>query len=433
MNCKTAKRLTGGGGIILLAALFVLWQTEEKPSPAGLSAALVSACLFAFLCLRFISPCFDFLGAGSAAAAAKKSEKGELREIFVAALLWDVILVLAVTLVRAMAGADIGLDFWRCTDSRHYLDIAADWYLSEGSIDRLVQLVFLPGYPLAVRAVRLFVRSYVLAGMLVSALCFAGSACLLYRLLRLDMTREKALRAVVFFCIMPSSFFFAAPMSESLFMLLSLSCVYLSRRGKFIPAAVFGALACFTRSVGLALLVPLLFEFIAQRRRIRDYLALLIVPLGFAVYCYVNYAVAGDPFKFMEYQQSHWNQSFGLFFSTAAYQTDNALAALGTDSVNFFGLWLPNLLSQLFALSLMCFGAGKLRPSYTAYFAAYFFVAIGATWLLSAPRYMLVMFPLCIALSELGERKAPRYAAYALCVLLGTAYLMLFALRWQVW
>ena len=79
------------------------------------------------------------------------------------------------------------LDFWTCTDSRHYLDIARDWYLSEGSIDRLVQLVFLPGYPLLVRAVMGITGDALTAGLLASALCFAGAGVLLYRLLRLDL------------------------------------------------------------------------------------------------------------------------------------------------------------------------------------------------------------------------------------------------------
>lgn len=45
--------------------------------------------------------------------------------------------------------------FWLCTDSQHYMDIARDWYLSDGEWDRLVQLVFLPGYPIVVRLFRI--------------------------------------------------------------------------------------------------------------------------------------------------------------------------------------------------------------------------------------------------------------------------------------
>lgn len=434
MKSETKQKLIKGGGLVALAALFIAWTVKEKPGAAGFFAALVSACLFAALCLRFVPVWLKSWSDGEESLpAAGETEKGEMLKIFLLTLLWDATLVAVVTAVRALAGESTSVSFWRCTDSQHYLAIAEDWYLSEGSIDRLVQLVFLPGYPLLVRLVSFAAGDYLLAGMLVSALCFAGSACLFYKLMLLDMDREKALRGLCFMCAMPGVFFYAAPMSESLFMLLSLCCVYCARRGKFLPACAFGALAAFTRSVGLALLVPVLFELAAQKRKFRDYLALLIIPIGFGAYCYINYTVSGDAFKFMQYQSEHWNQHFGLFFNTAAYQTDYALAAFSAKPKVFLGLWIPNLMAQLCALAVMCGGVRKIRASYSAYFIACFFVAVGATWLLSAPRYMLVMFPLSAALAELSEKRSVGVLLYALCLVFGLAYLTAFALRWQVW
>ncbi len=418
----------------MLAALFIMWCAHERPDAAGFIAALVSACLFAAACLRFVPVWLrSWNGEENRRTLQKGQEKDVLTAIFISVLLWDAVLIAIVTAVRALAGESSSFAFWKCTDSQHYLAIAEDWYLSEGSIDRLVQLVFLPGYPLLVRLVKLAAGNYLFAGMLVSALCFAGSACVFYKLVRLDMEREKALRALVFMCIFPGAFFFAAPMSESLFLLLSLCCIFAARKGKFPIACLFGALAAFTRSVGLALIVPVLFELATQKKKFKDYLLLLIIPAGFAAYCGINYAVAGDAFKFMEYQSEHWNQHFGLFFNTAAYQTDYAIAALRENPKYFFGLWLPNLLAQLAALAVMCAGVKKIRASYSAYFLAYFFVTMGATWLLSAPRYMLVMFPLSAALAEISKKRAYEVLFYTMCLVFDFAYLVAFALRWQVW
>ena len=50
-------------------------------------------------------------------------------------------------------------------------------------MDRLGQLVFLPGYPLVVRAVMRLISSDICAGLLTSALCFAGAGCVHRRLL----------------------------------------------------------------------------------------------------------------------------------------------------------------------------------------------------------------------------------------------------------
>ena len=69
--------------------------------------------------------------------------------------------------------------FWLCTDSQHYMDIARDWYLSDGKWDRLVQLVFLPGYPVVVRLFSYLTGDCLAAGLFVSALSFAGSGGML--------------------------------------------------------------------------------------------------------------------------------------------------------------------------------------------------------------------------------------------------------------
>lgn len=418
---------------MILAALFIFWCAGNSPSAAGLVSALALCCLFAAVCLRFVPMWVNSWGKAKQTPLPPPEERGKSAKIFFGILLWDVCLVLLVTAVRALAGESISLAFWRCTDSQHYLAIAEDWYLSEGSRDRLVQLVFLPGYPLLVRLVKFVAGDYLLAGMLASAVCFAFSGCVFYKLLRLDMSEEKALRGLIFLCVFPGAFFFAAPMSESLFLLLSVSCVHLARKGRIFPACLLGALAAFTRSVGLALMVPVLLELITQRKKPTAYLALLVIPAGFAAYCLINYTVSGDALKFMEYQREHWNQSFGFFFGTSAYQTDYALSTVKKNPETFFGLWLPNLIAIFGALLIMLGGAKRLRPSYTAYFLAYYFVAVGATWLLSAPRYMLVMFPLAAAMAEIADSSAKETAAYAVLLVLGLAYLAAFALRWQVW
>lgn len=160
---------------------------------------------------------------------------------------------------------------------------------------------------------------------------------------------------------------------------------------------------------------------------------LLAVPLGFAAYCFVNYTVAGDPFKFMEYQRVHWYQQLGWFFNTAAYQTENAVSAAGESTALLQGLWLPNLLAQLCSLCVMILAAKRLRASYTAYFIASFAVTIGATWLLSAPRYLAAVFTLPAALALLSTKKNTERALLALSALLFAAYFTAFLLRWQVW
>ena len=161
--------------------------------------------------------------------------------------------------------------------------------------------------------------------------------------------------------------------------------------------------------------------------------ALLLIPLGFGAYCAVNYFVSGDPFKFLEYQREHWGQQMGFFFNTASYQLTEALRSFASDPTLVLGLWLPNLLCIFGSLSLILFASKGLRPSYTAWFIAYFVIAMGATWLLSAPRYLAALIPLPLALSSLSKHAWADNVLTVLLTLFSLFYLVAFSLRWQVY
>lgn len=389
-------------GLAALAALFVLWcaRTPGLSVPGGIAAGC-SAALFAAVGLRFVPAWVRFWQREDAAPAVPAQEPEHMAaRIFTALLALDLALLLLTWGIRALAGQPEtitqALEFWRCLDSRHYLDIARDGYISAGDPDRVVQLVFLPGYPLVVRALR-------------------------------------------FLVLAPGSFFFAAPMSESLFLLLTAAALYLARTHRPVLGGLCGAYAAFTRSLGLLLIVPLLWELVhdtVQHRRIsiRQVAGLLLVPLGFAAYCCINRRVSGNPFQFLIYQREHWNQRTGLFFSTAAYQTDYLLRCLRSGNWrDALGLWLPNLIACFSALILLAKAAPRLRASQTAWFLAYYIIAVGATWLLSAPRYLLVLLPVPLALAQCAQKRTANIALTALSALAALGYLAAFALRWQVW
>ena len=197
---------------------FVLWWTHSPGiSPAGRASALASAGLMTALCLRFVPVWLRFWTRDTSTEDAPREQDSPAArivcaKIFFWLLLADAAVLLLVYLMRHLMGYGESfaqsLQFWTCSDSRHYLDIARDWYLSEGEWDRLVQLVFLPGYPVAVRVLALFVGDYLQAALLTSALAFAGAGCLLYLLLRLDFGHAGALRGLKYACIMPGAFFF---------------------------------------------------------------------------------------------------------------------------------------------------------------------------------------------------------------------------------
>ena len=431
--------LLSGAGVSLLLFWFIRWILEN-PARAfpQKAAAAVSVLLFAVVGLLAVQRWAEFWSSDIESVADEAPAVSGWK-IFLALIAWDVLILFLAWPLRCLLTGSMTLqqsmEAWISGDSYHYLCIAQDWYLSEGSIDRIVQLVFLPGYPVLIRLAHFVIPNWTYAALIISGICFALSGTVFFRLARMDLGEAGARRALSALCLFPGAFFFAAPMSESLFFLCCVGCLYLARKEKWVLACLLGAYAAFTRSLGITLLVPLILELVRCRKNTRftDWTSLLLVPLGFAAYLLINQQVSGNPFQFLVYQSEHWHQNLGLFFNTAAYQTDYAIGTVRDNPHNFWGLWLPNLTASFGALLLMIFAGRKLRGSWMVWFIPYYFIAIGATWLLSAPRYLLVFFPLSEAAAVLTARKGARVAVFILLSILSVLYFLAYLLHWQVY
>ncbi len=441
-----------GACLAALLAVFAGWWLKTPPEglPAAFSAVLAAA-LFAMLGIRFIPVWMEAWSGKKDCSAAVKSDFRLFLSIFGLLFLSRLaILALSMIMYRAIGGAaDPYTTFrsiWTYGDGYHYVDIAENWYRSAGYIDDIVRLVFLPMYPILIRGAAYLTGHYFIPAVVISLVSFSLAGCVIYKIARLDMEHSDALRAVKYIVIVPSTLFYSAPMSDSLFLLLSASCIYFTRRKEYMTAAVFGGLACFTRSLGLALIAPVCFEFIADTiyevksgnfvpsRTIMHLISLFIIPLGFCAYLYINYAVSGNPFQYLIYQSEHWNQNLGYFFNTAAYMVRHSIASFGNGHPEWsYGLWWPNLAFIFGSLAVMSAAVGRLRPSYTAYYIAYFTVCVGVTWLLSGPRYLASMFPISFAVALLTKNRKADIAVTACFVLGAVYYLWAFVNRWCVY
>ena len=323
-------------------------------------------------------------------------------------------------------------------DSRHYFDIARSGYSMANEAGEILDLVFFPGYPV-LTGILMMALPETLSGYLAAWIPFLIAGMTLYRLFRLDYDRRKSLRILLWMCLLPGAVFYSYPMSESLFLAAAAGTVYMARTRRWFAAGICGFLAAFTRSAGLLLLVPLGIELLEQyagRRRkdakhmIRDGACLMMIPLAFAVYLYINYAAAGDPLKFLQYQKSNWHQEAGWFFRTAGIQMDYAVRNWTENRVKFWGLWVPNLAVGFSSLLLMLLKGRKLRVSDGAWFFAYFAVCYGTSWLLSGPRYMAVFWPMAILTEEI---RVPKAAKAAVLSAAAAVYTICFGMRWSVW
>lgn len=448
--------------LIVLFSAFAQWVLSKAPhNPLAVFAAAASAFLFALLGIRFIP---QWMAAWSArpwlpvrAEEGRRSARKQrlhpiIQLVFYLALFRALLFVLAYLLSLIGHGYTGGLfdnlGIWNQlgTDSQHYLNIAQNGYVNYGD-DRLL-IVFFPLYPYLVRAFNVVFQNYLASGLIVSNLCWVFAAYLTYELALMDTDRRGALRTLKYLCILPASFLFSAPLSDSLFLLLSVASVYAVRKKLYPVAGIVGFLAAFTRMPGILLFVPACFELVGtfirerglrgsdSRWRLRmtgSALSLLFIPAGFLLYLYVNFHVTGSATTFLTFQRDHWHQQLGWFFATMSTVVNSATTSFSDNLRMLWGLWIPNIVFLLASLGIVIAAQNKLRASNVAYFIAYYAVCMGATWLLSAPRYLTAAYPLSLALGAITEKKAADRVATAVCCLLFVVYLLAFVNQWYVY
>ena len=328
---------------------------------------------------------------------------------------------------------------WAHWDGLWYLQIAtAGYHPGDGTT------AFLPLYPWAVGLLGLLLGGrYLLAGVILSSLIFAGVLLLLYRLVREQYAPDLAPCTVLYLAIFPAAFFFWAIYSEGLFLLLALGMFYAAGRGRWWVAGLCMAAAFWTRPFGIVLIPCLLVELALAwrgadsgrvvRPRALDVLAALGVPLlaGLALLVWSALAL-GNPLVFLS-TQADWNRAFSWpwetvinAFKVAAamqfqYQEENQswfyLATLILFGVLAVAGWARNWLRLPHALYLTL---GLLFP---------LFSATPRNPLLSFPRFVLVLFPAFILLAAAGRRPWLHYLILTVSLLL----LALYTIRFTNW
>jgi len=142
-------------------------------------------------------------------------------------------------------------------DSVWYLAIAGQGYGHSAQ-----RTAFYPLYPLLMRIFGTLFRSDLIGGVVVSLACFGIGLVLLHRLVTLELGEGNANVCVMLIAFSPMAFFFSAVYTESLFLALSVGCIYLARRGRWWAAGLLGGLAAASRNTGVLLAVPLLLLYL---------------------------------------------------------------------------------------------------------------------------------------------------------------------------
>ncbi|HEV7893688.1 MAG TPA: glycosyltransferase family 39 protein [Pyrinomonadaceae bacterium] len=320
------------------------------------------------------------------------------------------------------------LSLWNRWDAPHYLDIARMGYVKEGVESRWI--VFYPLYPWLVRAASLIVRDELAAAFLVSTLASVAAGLLLYRLARLDEEESVARAAVFFMFVFPTSYFLHIGYTESLFLALALGTFIAARTRRWPLAGVLGALACMTRANGLALIPALVFEvwgeYRASGRRPSARWLWALVPLaGFGVYLAINYTVKGHPFAFLKLQDEYWYRTFAWPWDAiaASWRFWQGNSPSDASVVGF-----QELFFVLLGLGLTVWAWVKMRASYAAWMTCNWLLWSCTKFVLSVPRYTLVLFPAYLIFARASARRPEAGALIAVWSLL---FLALFLARFS--
>jgi hypothetical protein len=352
-------------------------------------------------------------------------------------------------------------------DSVWYLTIAQSGYGHGGQSARTT---FFPLYPLMLRGVGVVIRSDLIAGVVISLVCFLIALVLLYRLVALELDTERARICVLLIAFCPMAYYFSAVYTESLFLALSVGCIYQARLGRWALAGALGALAAASRNGGVVLIVPIVLLYLYGPRADRpppalrpevlldhlrpghpirlDFAWVLLVPLGLGAYLLFLALSTGHgltPFTEESFWFHHFDGPFGGVWDGAVAAWDGLRQLIhGKPTPVYFtqaaGDPFQNAGQNLMLFGFLVVGAlafvGALRRlpiAYPAYALAALALPLSSPVipqpLQSLPRYEVVVFPLFMWAADWVHRRriAPQALAF-MAVLLG-----LFTVQFATW
>jgi len=318
------------------------------------------------------------------------------------------------------------LSIWNRWDAPHYLDIARTGYVSEGVEARWI--VFYPLYPWLVRVSAFVLRDELVGAFFVSTLASLAAGLLLYRLAYADEEESVARAAVFFMFVFPTSYFLHIGYTEGLFIALAVGAMLAARRRRWWAAGALGALACMTRVNGLVLVPALAVEAWDEYRRGGrrwrwEWLWCVLPAAGFGVYLLINLKSHGDALSFLRAQDEFWYKSItwpwvGIKGAWDSIGSRAPSEAQMVGSQEFFFVML--------GLGLTVWSWLRLRTSYAVWMTLNWLLWTSTKFVLSVPRYTLVMFPAFILIARLTATRPVWQAVITVWSLL---FLALFVTR----
>lgn len=301
---------------------------------------------------------------------------------------------------RELSGQHPLLEIWNRWDSLHYQSLARIGYQNGG-----VSKAFYPFFPWCVRFVSHFHLDYLVSAFVVSGIASVIAAILFRRLVEFEFNAVIARRAVWFFLIFPTAYFFHVGYSESLFLALALGAILAARNDRWWLAGMIGAYSWMTRPNGIVLLptlgVEALHQWITTKRWQWRWLWIGLIPIGFGVYLLINWKISGDPFAFLRTRK----ESFFISASWPWIGVREAFRNMRRSPSEAEMVGAQEFFFAILGLACAIFSWIRLRPLYAMWITSSWILFTSVTFLQSLPRYSLSMFPIFMLFAMIAKNR----------------------------
>lgn len=284
---------------------------------------------------------------------------------------------------------------WANMDGGHYLFIARAGY-------GLYEQAFFPLYPMLIRMFSFLPIPLPYVGLVISHIAFFIGILLFYDL-ALWINKKSALWSVVFLLAFPTSYYFAAVYSTSLFFLLSVATFWAIKKHRWLAAGVIGALASATRIFGVFLLIPCVITYVKTNAKIhwKDIPVIGLIPTGLLAYMIYLYTKTGDALSFIHVLPEYGSQRSGghiILLPQVFWRYAKILFTVSPTTIEYGVAVLEIAVFMFFLYLLMRAFKTNLNASYILYSGILLILPTLSGTLTSFPRYVLDAFPLFIVM-----------------------------------
>lgn len=290
---------------------------------------------------------------------------------------------------------------WSRWDAAHYIYLATHWYTNMGDAANFI--VFFPLYPFILKGFLFFIKDAAFVGIAVSIILYLAGSYYFYKLVVLDYPEKIARWATIALAIFPTSYFFNAPYTEALFLLIFSLTMYTARKENWILAGIFAGLGVITRPSGIILLPAILVEWFFGKNKKWKFLPALITPtiLSGLSYLYLNKIIYGNPFEFKNILASHWQKHLVSPISSIIDSWRIAFSGGLTNFVIMVG-WAEAITITI-SWILVPIAFMKLRRSLAVFYFLSILLFSSTSFILSTPRYLLSVPPIFL-LAALAQK-----------------------------